>query len=248
MSLNVNNEEEQPPENANQVNNELRTDHSRELKDKNMLEYEELVKKEEFLINIKNLINNEEELLNKIRLTNEEYVKINCDCIVNAANEGLEGGGGIDQIIHKHGGNELTEACKRIPAYAQIGNFKLRCRTGDAKLTGAYNLKPIKYVAHTVGPYLDENGNTQPHHLKSCYNSCLGFTNQEDINSVAFCCISTGYYGYPMCEAAGIAISTTLQYINDNFIDIEEIIFCAYNDLEYKIYTHIIDTIKIVST
>ena len=153
---------------------------------------------------------------------------VEAEAIVNAANEGLCGGGGIDGVIHAACGPALLEECMAIPA----GPLGERCLTGQSVITGA-GRSYFKHVIHTVGPYLDENDNTQPHLLRSCYRTALELCKRNNIKSVVFPCISTGYYGYPMKEAAEIALEEISNWTENN----DTFIFVAvFNSTEQTIY------------
>ena len=119
------------------------------------------------------------------------------DAIVNAANRSLLGGGGIDGAIHAAAGHGLYQECRTLGG----------CDTGHTKLTGGHRL-PCKHILHTVGP-VGEN----PSALKSCYQTCMELAEKSQIRSVAFCCISTGIYGYPAGPAAKIALTTVRRYL-----------------------------------
>ncbi|EFC48564.1 predicted protein, partial [Naegleria gruberi] len=172
------------------------------------------------------------------------------DTIVNAANESLMGGGGIDQIIHARAGDELKLECKtkyspsclKMKGSITYGNDELeyRCATGEAVITQAHNLsEKCQYIIHTVGPYLDENGNTQPELLSNCYNSCLQLAMENNLKSIAFPCISTGYYGYPIEEACRLALKIVKNFLHSHLnkqSSLRHIIFVIFNDLEFEIY------------
>ena len=138
----------------------------------------------------------------KIEVLYQDIAKIGrkADAIVNAANESLVGGGGVDGAIHRAAGPKLLEECRTLNG----------CRPGEAKATKAYNLDN-KYIIHTVGPiyYLDPN---PPKTLESCYLNCLKLADSLGLESIAFCSISTGVYGYPKKDAAKIAAKVIKNY------------------------------------
>jgi O-acetyl-ADP-ribose deacetylase (regulator of RNase III) len=142
---------------------------------------------------------------------------------VNAAKTSLLGGGGVDGAIHKAAGPKLLESCRKLGG----------CRTGEAKITKAYNL-PSKYVIHTVGPK-DKN----PTDLAQCYKSSLDLMKLNKLRTIAFPSIATGYYGFPLKEAVRIALSTVKSWLSkgDNASHIDRVIFCALDKETHSAYT-----------
>jgi len=156
-----------------------------------------------------------------------DITRLEVDAIVNAANEGLLGGGGIDEAIHKAAGPLLQREC------ALLG----LCATGDTKITKGYKL-PAKYVLHTVGPYLNDNNEPQLDLLKSCYTTILKRCEEYDLRSVAICSISTGFYGHPKPLASKIAVDTVMEWLNNasHAHKMERIVFCLWTKGDDQLY------------
>jgi len=155
------------------------------------------------------------------------------DAIVNAANEAMLGGGGIDGAIHTAAGNNLYYECKCIPFDPETGD---RCNCGDSKITLGYNL-PAKFVIHTVGPRGEKSDL-----LKKCYSSILQCVKENKIRSVALCGISTGIFGYPLENASRIACETVRQWLEDesNRNCVDRIIFVTFLDKERICYQRLL--------
>lgn len=166
--------------------------------------------------------------LNRILVAQGDITKLEVDAIVNAANKTLLGGGGVDGAIHRAAGQELLAECKTL-----VG-----CETGEAKITLGYKL-PAKYVIHTVGPVYNGGKYNEAQKLASCYRKCLEVAIENGVKTIAFPNISTGIYGYPKKEAAEIAIKEVVAFLGNNS-EIEQIIFCVFDDENFKIYKNIL--------
>ena len=161
-----------------------------------------------------------------LRMAKGDITKISdVDAIVNAANTSLLGGGGVDGAIHCAAGPKLLEECKTLHG----------CRTGEAKLTGAYNL-PCQYVIHTVSPVWKGGNHGEAELLAGCYRNSLQIAVEHQIRKVAFPSIATGVYGYPMEEAARIAVRTVNQFVEDNPGKLDLIEWILFDDQTYAVY------------
>lgn len=157
------------------------------------------------------------------------------DVIVNAANELLTGGGGVDGVIHQACGPDLLQECLKIP----LNSLGARCMPGEAILTKSFRIH-AKYIIHTVGPYLDENGRTQPSLLFNCYWNSLILAEKQELRSIAFPAISTGYYGYPIAESCEVALRAIDSFFMEHPNSPLKIRLVLYDELSFKIYSKIL--------
>ena len=155
-----------------------------------------------------------------------DIVTLDVDAIVNAANSSLLGGGGVDGAIHRAAGPELLEECRTLGG----------CRTGEAKLTGGYRL-PAKHVIHTVGPIWHGGDQGEAELLRSCYENSLALATEHQLSTLAFPSISTGIFGYPIEEAAKIAVTTVRSVLTRSGTDLK-VAFCCFSADDLQTYTN----------
>lgn len=170
--------------------------------------------------------------MHRIEIIVADITTLAVDAIVNAANTGLTGGGGVDGAIHLVAGPQLAAEC------ATLGG----CATGEAKITGGYRL-PAKRVIHAVGPIWRGGGQGEPAQLAGCYRRSLALARAENLASIAFPAISTGVYGYPPALAAQVAVGTVSEALrgDDRF---ERVVFCCFSAASADLHRRALETIR----
>ena len=166
----------------------------------------------------------------KIQIIQGDITRLPIDAIVNAANTSLLGGGGVDGAIHRAAGPGLLAECKTIGG----------CPTGEARITKGYHL-PAKYVIHTVGPVY--RGSPMDRELLTrCYRNCFALAQKHQLTSIAFPAISCGVYGYPIIEAAPVALQEALDALAV-FPEMEKIIFVLFSSADFQVYRNLFQKI-----
>jgi O-acetyl-ADP-ribose deacetylase (regulator of RNase III) len=163
-----------------------------------------------------------------LRALQADITTLKVDAIVNAANTSLLGGGGVDGAIHRAAGRDLLEECR------QLGG----CKTGDAKITKGYRL-PARFVIHTVGPVWDGGASGEREWLASCYRRTLEVAMAHGVRAIAFPCISTGIYHYPVAPASQTAVATVAAVLQESNA-IDEVAFCCFSAGDLAIYARIL--------
>jgi O-acetyl-ADP-ribose deacetylase (regulator of RNase III) len=166
--------------------------------------------------------------MGEIELLRGDITKLDVDAIVNAANATLLGGGGVDGAIHRGAGPELLAECRTLGV----------CRPGEAKITRGYNL-PAPFVIHTVGPVWRGGKRGEPETLANCYRSSLQLAVENGIKTIAFPAISCGAYGYPISDAARIAVETTRNFLAA-MDKIDKVIFAILGEDIYNAYRQLL--------
>ena len=164
-----------------------------------------------------------------IKVIQADITTLAVDVIVNASNVLMLGGGGVDGAIHDAAGEELFNACLKVPE-TRPG---VRCPTGEARITPGFRL-PAKFVIHTVGPVYYGGERGEPEKLAACYRNSLALAAENCCRTIAFPCISTGVYGYPLEAAAKIAIREVKSFLETH--PEMEVTFCCFSKLDVEIY------------
>lgn len=174
--------------------------------------------------------------MNRIVIEKGDITKVQADAIVNAANTSLMGGGGVDGAIHRAGGSEILDDCRKIVA-RQGG-----CKVGEAVITTAGKL-PAKFVIHTVGPVWNGGTKKENEKLESCYQNALQLASDNHCKTIAFPGISTGIYKFPKENAAKIAIQTIDNFLQ-NDKSVEKVILVSFDDEHFEILKNELDKYK----
>ncbi len=172
-------------------------------------------------------------MLAQITIQLGDITKITADAIVNAANTSLLGGGGVDGAIHRAGGAAILEECRKIRG-RQGG-----CKTGEAVITTAGKL-PARYVIHTVGPVWNVGKSNEEALLANCYRNSLQLAAEHDVKTIAFPNISTGIYHFPKDKAAGIAVKTVTECLQEQ-ITVEKVIFVCFDAENFELYQRLLN-------
>ena len=181
----------------------------------------------------------------QVKVIQGDITKLAVDAIVNAANQVMLGGGGVDGAIHDAAGDELYKACLKVPEVRP----GVRCPTGEARITSGFKL-PAKFVIHTVGPVYRDGMHGEPEKLADCYRNALALAAENDCKSIAFPCISTGVYGYPKEDAARIAVEEVRAFLAAK--DAEEgsvcpgvpqmeVVFCCFSERDMRVYENLLE-------
>jgi O-acetyl-ADP-ribose deacetylase len=173
--------------------------------------------------------------MGRLEVLKGDITKLAVDAIVNAANERMLGGSGVDGAIHRAAGPALLDACRQVPA----GAGGVRCPTGEARLTPGFDL-PARFVIHTVGPAWDGGDSGEPALLASAYRSSLELASQNGLKTIAFPAISTGVYGYPLGAASSIAVRECRHFLTREPA-FERIVLVAFHDSDAQVLRGAVD-------
>jgi O-acetyl-ADP-ribose deacetylase (regulator of RNase III) len=165
----------------------------------------------------------------RLRTIQADITALAVDAIVNAANSSLLGGGGVDGAIHRAAGPELIHECRLLGG----------CKTGMAKITQGYNLA-ASHIIHTVGPVWNGGQNGEPDLLESCYRNSLDLAASNNIETIAFPGISTGIFGFPVDEAAQIAVTTTRDFVENRPSVLTDVTFCCFSANDLSVYDRLL--------
>jgi O-acetyl-ADP-ribose deacetylase (regulator of RNase III) len=168
----------------------------------------------------------------RLKILKGDITQLKVDAIVNAANTTLLGGGGVDGAIHHAAGPDLLDECKKLGG----------CQIGHAKLTSGYRLQ-AKYIIHTVGPVWRGGSKGEPQLLSACYESSLSLALQNGFKNIAFSAISCGVYGYPVTQAAAIAINETVNFLKLHNV-IESVTFVCFDETVFDAYHQAFDALS----
>ncbi|UCH15488.1 MAG: O-acetyl-ADP-ribose deacetylase [Bacteroidales bacterium] len=166
--------------------------------------------------------------MDKLKLIKGDITKLKIDAIVNAANNSLLGGGGVDGAIHRAAGSGLLKECRKLNG----------CLTGEAKITSGYNL-PAKFIIHTVGPVWHGGNNNEEELLAGCYTNSLWIAENLKLKTIAFPNISTGIYNFPKNLAGEIAVTSVRDFLKKSK-EIEEVLFVCFDEENYMIYKELL--------
>jgi O-acetyl-ADP-ribose deacetylase len=163
-------------------------------------------------------------LTNRIEVVEDDITRLDVHVIVNAANQSLLGGGGVDGAIHRAAGPGLLEECRTLGG----------CPTGQVRMTGGYRLR-AQHVIHAVGPVYETGHRGEPELLRSCYEEALRLAHENQAESIAFPCISTGVYGYPKDEACRIATEAVIAWLRSHEHP-RLVVFCCFGGADARLY------------
>jgi O-acetyl-ADP-ribose deacetylase len=165
-----------------------------------------------------------------------DITTLRVDAIVNAANERMLGGGGVDGAIHRAAGPKLLDACRAVPEISA----GVRCPTGEARITPGFDL-PAKFVIHTVGPVWSGGSHREDQLLANCYRNSLKLAAEHQVSSIAFPAISTGVYRFPLERATAIAVREVKAFLKPGNSTIQRVVFACFDERALSAYSAAID-------